>query len=190
MANTNSNTKDVSDFSPSDLESINQFADAGLPGISAMDQGKIFRARDLYFCGHRYYSIARIFRVRKDLILYLAYKFNWHKEKVEHLAELREQIAFGLAEEKLQHKAFLIKVSQHFRKQIGKQIDAFYANGQLEIDAKEIDRQLKIMGGLNRLNPNETGEELASVPFSGFPEGLSHAAMFQMLIDENKANTL
>lgn len=152
MSNPNSPKQTPSDFSPNELEKVNNFAEAGLPGISSITEAQMNRAMGLYLAGHTYHSISRNLGVRKEIILYLAQKFDWHKMKTDYLAELNQRLSVRLVEEKLQSTDFLLQLSKYLQAKLSRQMnrDSATGNEHSEIDLKEVDRLLKVIDAISK----------------------------------------
>jgi hypothetical protein len=91
--------KKESDFSESEIQSLKNFVSKGCPGISKVDEVKIFQWFELYMSGKTYDEISTINGDKKDLILYISDKQKWFSKKISYYNDLtshaQEKIAIA-----------------------------------------------------------------------------------------------
>jgi hypothetical protein len=149
------------DFSEADLAKLHAYQEAGLPGISLITDDKIKRIMELYLTGKTYHQISRITGIKRDPIMYLSKKFDWYAIKQEYLFELNEHMANRIIEAKITSQDFLLHLKHMWETKISKKIDKYLSSGNEiiadEIDGKVIDRYLKIVDTLVKLNDLRPG---------------------------------
>lgn len=161
LPNINPQKEPEHDFSDRDLVKINQYLEEGLPGITKMDDEKIYRMMDLYLGGKTYHQISSIMRLDRRVILYLSQKFNWFSHRAEFLYEIEHNQRKRIMETKIASKDFLMQLTHMWEKKIGNKISQFLSTGNEEkaneIDLKEIDRYMKAIDLLHKFSDESSG---------------------------------
>lgn len=144
------------DIVPLELKRIEKFKEDGMPGLGAVVDVVLAKALDLYLGGKTYNEIAGTLKVKKDIVLFLAHKFNWYGTKMEHMQVLDANIKERLLHAKLVNQDFLLQIQQFFQQKIGKKISRYMATGDEEIankvDGKDIDRFNKAVELLDKIS--------------------------------------
>ena len=83
--------------------------------------------------GKTYHEIATIVGIKKDVVLYVAHKYDWFGTKMEHLAILDANIKDRILQAKLVDQDFVLQIQQFFLKKIGRKMTRFMASGDDEI---------------------------------------------------------
>jgi hypothetical protein len=81
------NSGKESDITPKELIKVQEFKEAGMPGLTKVAQNEVAMTKtlDLYMSGKTYGEIATIVGIKKDIVLYLAHKFDWYDTKMQQL---------------------------------------------------------------------------------------------------------
>lgn len=162
------------DLSQKDLEVIQKYQEAGLPGIASIDGDKMARILDMYLSGKTYRQIATIMAVQKQVVLYLSYKFNWFELRKDYLVDLETSIRARVMEAKIVNQDFLLQLQAMFQKKIGTNITKYLATDNVDfanaIDLKEVDKYLKTVDMLHRLG-SEKGSGGNNTPAVGLNLG-------------------
>jgi hypothetical protein len=136
------------DFSQQDLEVIKKYQDAGLPNIAAVDDKKMSSIMNMYLSGRTYRQISTTMAMKKEIILYLSYKFNWFELRRDYLADMETLQRSRVVEAKIISKDFLLELQAMLQKKIGNNMRKYMATDNEEyakqIDLKEVDKLLKI----------------------------------------------
>ncbi len=146
------------DITPKELQVIEKFKEAGMPGLAAVAQNEVTltKALDLYLSGKSYHEISKIVSVKKDIILYLGHKFNWYSTKIEHLEILDASIKERILHAKLMNQDFVLQIQQFFLKKIGRKMTRFMASGDDEIantiDRKDLEMYMKSVDLLDKIS--------------------------------------
>lgn len=148
------------DITPKELQQIEKFKEAGLPGIATIGDVALTKALDLYLSGKTYHEVGKTLTVKKDIVLYLAQKFNWYDTKMEHLQILDATLKERILHAKLVNQDFLLQIQQFFLHKIGRKMTRYMATGDEEIankvDGKDIDRYNKAVELLDKISSEKT----------------------------------
>lgn len=144
------------DLTSKDLEVVNEYMMAGMPGLMTIDDVKLARIMDMYLSGKTYRQIAMTMSVQKQVILYLSHKFNWFQLRQDYLEDLEANIRSRVLAAKIVNQDFLLQLQQMWQKKIGSKIDKYLATGNEdfanEIDLKEVDKYMKSIETMQKLN--------------------------------------
>lgn len=166
-----------SDFTPKDLEEIERFKDAGLPGLYAVPENTVERIMDLYFDGKPFVQISRITKVDRATIMYMAQKFKWLESRRAYLEELEATMRSRMIEARLVSQDFLLQLTGVYQKKIGKQVLSFLATDDNAhanaIDPKEVGQLLKLMEMLHKLSSDNAASKAVSPVSLGLGDGVT-----------------
>lgn len=144
------------DITPKELQVIEKYKEAGMPGLGSLNDTVVTRALDLYLSGKTYHEIGMTVQVKKEIILYLGQKFNWYGTKMEHLEILDNSIKERILHAKLINQDFVLQIQQFFLKKIGRKMNRFMATNDDEIansvDRKDIEIFMKSVDLLDKLS--------------------------------------
>lgn len=151
----------TTDLTEQDRTRIEAFKQAGLPGVTALDEAKLSRIMDLYLSGKTYRQIATAMGLKKEMVLYLSDRFNWFLMRKEYLEDLEKSIRARLVEAKVVNQDFLLQLIHMWQKKIGNNIDQYFQTGNIEhanqIDLKEVASYMKAVEMLHKLGSKEGG---------------------------------
>ena len=118
---TSLNNSKETDITPKELQKVAEFKEAGMPGLATVAQNEVTLTKvlDLYLNGKTYSEISKIVGIKKDIVLYLAHKFNWYETKMNQLAILDANIKDRILQANLVNKDFVLQIQQFFLKKIG-----------------------------------------------------------------------
>lgn len=151
------NNGSETDITPKELELVAKFKEEGMPGLVKVAQNEVTmtKALDLYLSGKTYHHIAAITRTKKDIILYLAHKFNWYETKIQQLEILDAGIKERILQARLMNQDFVLQIQQFFLKKIGGRMTSFMASGDEEaaksIDRKDLEMYMKSVDLLDKI---------------------------------------
>lgn len=144
----------TTDFSPKDLGRVEAYKQSGLPGISEIEPSLVAKMAELYVSGKTYGQISNITRTSKDIVMYLAHRFDWYKAKQQYIVELEELMDIRVYEAKLMSQDFMLQLQQFFERKIGKNINRFLNTGNddvaNEVNLKDIATYLKTLEALGK----------------------------------------
>jgi hypothetical protein len=66
---------------------VNEYIEAGLPGIVEVTNTQLYRMYELYLTGSSYSQIAVALRLKKVIVHYMSYKSGWFSSKQEYINE-------------------------------------------------------------------------------------------------------
>lgn len=143
------------DFSQKDLEVIKAYEEGGLKEIGTVDEKAMANMLDLYLSGKTYRQISTIVKLRKEIVLYMSYKFNWFDLRQEYLEDLESSMRGRVIEAKLVSQDFILQLQTMWHRKIGSRVTKYLATGNeefiKELDLKEIDKYLKTAELLQKL---------------------------------------
>lgn len=152
------NSGKETDITPKELQKVQEFKEAGCPGLASVAQNEVAltKALDLYMNGKPYSEISKVVGIKKDIVLYLAHKFDWYGTKCEQLAILDANIKDRILQAKLVNQDFVLQIQQFFLKKIGSKMTRFMATGDDEIansvDRKDLEFYMKSVDLLDRIS--------------------------------------
>lgn len=165
----------LNDFSEKDLSTIKEYMDEGLPSIAAVDSIKMTRILDMYLSGRTYRQISQIMSMKKQIVMYLSYRFNWFQIRQEYLTDLEQSIRARVMEARIINQDFLLQLQQMWQKKIGHNMSRYLATDNPEfannIDLKEIDKYLKTVEILHKLDLNRAQQNSNGNPAVGLNLG-------------------
>lgn len=145
----------ANDFSQKDLEVIKAYEEAGLPAVATVDEKKMASMLEMYLSGKTYRQIATTMQMKKEIVLYMSYKFNWFELRTDYLVDLESSMRGRVLEAKIVNQDFLLQLQAMWQKKIGSKISKYLATDNEEfansIDLKEVDKYLKTVELLQKL---------------------------------------
>lgn len=142
----NENQK-LTDFSLDQLQKLQAYQEAGLPGVSAVDAGQVARMMEMYLDGKTYSQIARTHSLKIEVVLYYADKTNWCQHKHDRMIELSNNLQERLLDTKLASQNFINDLMAFWHKRIGKKITTYLVSGNEsdgdKVKITDIDKYLK-----------------------------------------------
>jgi len=151
------NNSKETDITPKELVKIAEYKEAGLPGLHSVVQNEVtmIKAYELYMDGKTYAEISKIVGVKKDIILYLAHKYDWYNTKLEQYAILDANMKDRVLFSRLVNQDFTLQIQEFFKKKIGRKMTRFMASGDDEVansvDRKDIEMYFKSVDLLEKL---------------------------------------
>jgi hypothetical protein len=158
----------TTDIGEGDMNRLTAFLEAGLPGIVNLTQEKINDMLELYMDGASYSSLAMDMKVKKELVLYAAYKGDWFAVRKDHLAELSSQLAQTVAATKIRNRITMKKAIDHKRRILDDLI-GYYNRTRDRITKEEIDKETmayaKLVEQYEKLESDESNKAPKTPPF-------------------------
>ena len=143
------------DFSQQDLEVIKAYQEAGLPAVATVDEKKMASMLEMYLSGKTYRQISTTMQIKKDIVLYMSFKFNWFEMRQDYLTDMESSMRGRVLEAKIVNQDFLLQLQAMWQKKIGTNISKYLATDNVEfanqIDLKEVDKYLKTVELLQKL---------------------------------------
>ena len=182
MSEENQNSPTViedpqTDFTPKDLALINEYKEAGTPGVARVDDVKLMRIMDMYLSGKTYPQISMVVGIPKQIILYYSQRYNWFQMKQDYLTDLESNIRGRVIEAKVVNQDFLLQLQQMWQKKIGNNIKKYLATDNEDyanaIDLKEVDKYIKSIETLQRLTSERIPGQQSPVVGLNLGEGIT-----------------
>ena len=149
------------DFKEDEVERINTFVANGCIGLEtlAKDEHKITSMFSLYMQGRTYTEISKISKTKKDLVLYMAAKFNWYEKRMEYLNDIQNKITGKLTTTRIESLNFITNLVQFMHKYYGDEFNNYLMTGDKTIienlDLKMLNQYFKSIEVLEKLlNPS------------------------------------
>ncbi len=144
------------DFSQKDLEVIQAYKDGGLQGVAVVDEKKLSSMLEMYLSGKTYRQISTTMQIRKEVVLYMSFKFNWFDIRKEYLMDIEVNMKSRLEDGKIADQDFFLQLAAMYRKKIGSNLNKYLASDNVDfanaIDPKEVDKYLKVVDALQKLS--------------------------------------
>jgi hypothetical protein len=148
------------DFDEKEVERINTFVANGCIGLETLskDEHKINAIFGLYMSGRTYTEISKVSKVKKDLVLYMAAKFNWYEKRMEYINDIQKQMTKKLTNTRIQSLNFISNLISVHHKYYGEEIDKYLMTGDRDIidnlDLKQLSQYFKSIEILEKvMNP-------------------------------------
>jgi uncharacterized protein YnzC (UPF0291/DUF896 family) len=145
----------ANDFSQKDLEIIQAYQEKGLEGIGIVDEQKMASMLEMYLSGKTYRQISTVIQIKKEIVLYMSYKFNWFQLRQDYLQDMEQSMRNRVLESKIVDQDFLLQLQAMWRKKIGSKMDKYFATNNEDflsgIDLKEVDKYMKSVEILHKL---------------------------------------
>lgn len=90
------------DMTPEEQSSLQNYIENGCPGLTKINDTKVFTWFELYMTGKSYQEIAQITKDRKDLILYISHKAKWNEKRMEYYSDISKSLTGKLQKIKLE----------------------------------------------------------------------------------------
>lgn len=175
MENKDIEVLKTTDFTDFEEKAIQEYEEAGLPGIASVEDSVLLNMMELYLGGKTYREISKITRRPKNVVLYLSKKFGWYPKRVEYLRDIQENVIQRTLEARLVGQDFLLQIKHFFERKIGKKITKYLeSNSEADgdaIDLKEIDKYIKTFETIDNLSAFKRSKDSGSNPTVGLNVG-------------------
>lgn len=145
----------TTDLTLVDIAKVNDFKEAGMPGLAALGEAQVTRIMDLYLSGKTYTQISSALNVKRVLVMYIAQRFDWFVVRRDFFNEMESSIKQRLLEEKIRNQDFLLQLTHFYQSKLGKQVNKFLKTGNeadAEIDPKVVAQYFKAVEILNKFD--------------------------------------
>lgn len=146
----------ANDFSQKDLEVIQAYQESGLQGVGVVDDKKMSSMIDMYLSGRTYRQIATTMQIKKEIVLYMSYKFNWFELRQDYIVDMESSMRGRVLEARIMDQDFILELQAVWRKKIGTKAKKYLATDNEEfaneIDLKEVDKYFKSVEILHKLS--------------------------------------
>lgn len=90
------------DMHEDEQKSLQDFISNGCPGLTKIEDSKVFKWFELYMSGKNYAEISQITKEKKDLIMYIAHKSKWHDKRMQYYSDISMSLTNKLKRVKLE----------------------------------------------------------------------------------------
>jgi hypothetical protein len=148
----------TTDIRPEEMNQLMAYIEEGLPGVDSVGSKKQQEEMYNYYAdGHSYASVARCVKVRKEIVLYFAHKFNWYDRKKDYLRDLADSIEVQKVTVNLVAQEATLKLFSYYRAKFGDAISEYMVGKNPDairhLDPKEVGVFLRLIE-IFRENPN------------------------------------
>lgn len=102
----------MSCFSPKDKGRLQHFLTNGTPGVLAVDEYNLSRALEYYLEGNNFDYISNRCQIKRDVVLFYAFKQNWFSKKNDRVSKLAETLIERYQVAKIDSASFLMELIQ------------------------------------------------------------------------------
>jgi len=155
MENKNLPKVQTSDFTEEEKQSLEEYRKNGCPGLVKLTDSQAFQWFELYMSGKTYSEIAQIARQKKDLILYVSAKANWHEHRMKYYGDMAANILNKYEQTRLESVNTMATGISALNKYFGKRFNKFIQTGDESIvedmDTKLLGQYYKAIESLNKM---------------------------------------
>jgi hypothetical protein len=163
-----------SDLTPKETRQLKAYISNGLPGLHAFDLDKQMKAKELYLAGRSYEYISRVFRIKKEAIMYVADKEQWYEQKIARIQGLALTLQPKLTIAQIESKHFLLDLIQFIHSYFQEKMEAYARTKDDRIletmNHKLLDKYHKTIELLYRLEDKDNKKPASTVSLN-IPEG-------------------
>lgn len=143
------------DMTPEEIASLKDYENKGMPGLHKISDTDVFQAFSLYMSGKSYREIADLCHMKRDLVLWLSQKNNWHQHKVEYYTELTGNMIAKTQQVKLEGAHTIAAMIAALNKYYADKFNLFLKTGDTNIidnlDSKWLNHYYRALGAVDEL---------------------------------------
>lgn len=160
-------TKFSEDLSEEEQISLQNYISNGCPGLTKIDDTKVFQWFELYMAGKGYSEIATITKDKKDLIMYISYKSKWHEKRMQYYSDMALNLTTKLKRVKLESANTVANaitaLGKYYNDQFNKYLLTNDQNVISNMDTKTLAQFYKSIEVLDKIiNPSAAGDSSQS----------------------------
>lgn len=148
-------TERITDFTEEELNSLQNYKDNNLPGLSRIKESDVYQWFDLYMAGKTYSEISKMTNFKKDMILYVSERSNWHDVKMNYFSEISLSLLQKYREVKLNTANGLMDIASTLNKYFKGEFDKYLKSNNPsdieKIDQKMLSQYLKIVETIDKI---------------------------------------
>lgn len=99
-------------MNPKEVDSLRRYIDNGMPGVTSVRDDQVETMFKLYMEGSTYSEISMKTFVKKDIILFLSYKYSWPSRRQERMGNLIESLDSKIGIIRLESSEFIVDVAR------------------------------------------------------------------------------
>lgn len=157
------------DLSPEEKASLQEYVENGCPGLTKINDTKVFSWFELYMSGKSYNEIASITKDRRDLILYVSHKAKWHVRRMEYYNDISNSLTGKLQKVRIESANTVVTAITALGKYYNEKFNRFLLTNDSNIiegmDTKTLAQYYKSLEMLEKLvNPSKNTEDPGKNP--------------------------
>lgn len=161
-------TKFSEDLSEEEQVALQSYISNGCPGLTKIDDTKVFKWFELYMAGKSYSEIAAITKEKKDLIVYIAHRGKWHEKHMQYYADIANNLTNKLKKVRLESANTVATAITALGKYYGDQFNKYLLTNDGSIianmDTKTLAQYYKSIEVLDKMMSPSSGGEGSSSP--------------------------
>lgn len=99
-------------MNPKEIDSLRRYIESGMPGIISVKDEQVETIFKLYMEGCSYSEISMKTFIKKDIILFLSYKYDWCSKKQERVRSIIESLDNKIGMIRLESSEFIVDVAR------------------------------------------------------------------------------
>jgi len=143
------------DMTVDDKELLSEYMRNNCPNLINIKESDVVQWFQLYMAGKTYTEIAKITNRKKELILYMANKLEWHNKRLKHYSEMSDNLWSKLTKTKIQSADTLTTMLNCLNKYYGEKFNKYLATNDKTIiealDTKNLSQYYKAVDSLEKL---------------------------------------
>lgn len=162
------------DMTLDERSKLQEYVEAGIPGISKVSEEEILQAYNLYMTGRSYEEIAQKMGISLNKILFLSNKFDWHDKRSRYIENILSKVGNKMQSVKVEGLSFLLDLTSFFHKHQGSAIEDFLKTNDPDaakkVDLKSLDKYFKTIDALSKMaNLPNAWEDAAKIKNANHP---------------------
>ena len=113
------------DMAKDEKEALAEYKRNGCPGLVGVTEVDVFKWFQLYMSGKTYTEMAKITNKKKNLILYISNKSQWHEKRMQHYNDISENLLGKIQRAKLNGANTVVSIMNSLGKYYGDKFDNF-----------------------------------------------------------------
>ena len=143
------------DLTEAEVSAVQDYTKNGCPGLVKIGETDIFSWFELYMVGKSYSEIAKQTKSKKDMVMYIAVKSNWHTKRLEYYTDLANNLLNKYQQAKSNSANTVANMVSALNKYYGDRFDQFLATNDRSIidgiDTKMLAQYYKAIEMLDKL---------------------------------------
>lgn len=163
-------------MTPKEVRSLEKYIESGIPGVSTIGDKQLEAMFKMYISGHTFNEISMKNFVRKDIVLFLAYKNDWAGKKQEYIENIIQSLNQQVELMALESSSFMMETARFLHNYFRERMSLYERTKDPSVidatDWKLLDKYLKC---IELMKGKNGGGSIPPVPQS-IPNVSIHAA--------------
>jgi hypothetical protein len=160
------NLPDDMTFEEKDL--LREYKKNGCPGLVKITAEKVQEWFNLYMGGKTYTEISKITKTKKDLILYISQKSNWHSKRIDKYSDIAENILEKTKSTALDSadtvSTMILAWNRYYNKRLNKYLKTNDDSIMEDLDVKKLAEYRKTIDSLEKFVSGFKGKDKVPSP--------------------------